>query len=167
MGFDGFGLGGSFSKKDGESMLPLTLEALEELPEELPRHGLGVGEPGDLLLAISHGVDTFDCVSPTRHGRHGVLYTKNGTANILNEKWKTDFTTLGKLSLDGTPSNGSEAFTTAYLAHQLRSGEMLGAIIASVHNLAFLTRLVDGAREAIEQGTFAQYRADFAREYYR
>ena len=167
MGFDGFGLGGSFSKKNGESMLPLTLEALVELPAELPRHGLGVGEPGDLLLAISHGVDTFDCVSPTRHGRHGVLYTRNGTINIMNEKWKSDLTTLGELSLAGTPAHGSEGFTTAYLAHQLRSGEMLGGIIASLHNLAFLTRLVDGAREAIEKGTFVEYRADFAREYYR
>lgn len=166
MGFDGFGLGGSFSKKFGESMLTLTLEALEELPEELPRHGLGVGEPGDLLLGISYGVDTFDCVSPTRHGRHGVLYTKRGTVNVMNEKWKDDFTTLGDLSLPGTPLNGSETFTMAYVAHQLRSGEMLGQIIASLHNLAFLTRLVDGAREAIEEGRFAEYRAEFVREYY-
>lgn len=166
MGFDGFGLGGSFSKKFGESMLTLTLEALEELPEELPRHGLGVGEPGDLLLGISYGVDTFDCVSPTRHGRHGVLYTKKGTVNVMNEKWKDDFTTLGDLSLPGTPSNGSETFTMAYVAHQLRSGEMLGQIIASLHNLAFLTRLVDGAREAIQEGRFAEYRAEFVREYY-
>lgn len=166
MGFDGFGLGGSFSKKFGESMLTLTLEALEELPEELPRHGLGVGEPGDLLLGISYGVDTFDCVSPTRHGRHGVLYTKRGTVNVMNEKWKDDFTTLGDLSLPGTPVNGSETFTMAYLAHQLRSGEMLGQIIASLHNLAFLTRLVDGAREAIQEGRFVEYRAEFVREYY-
>ncbi len=166
MGFDGFGLGGSFSKKYGESMLTLALEALEELPEELPRHGLGVGEPGDLLLAISYGVDTFDCVSPTRHGRHGVLYTKSGTMNILNEKYKGDFTALSELSLIGTPLSGSETFTVAYVAHLLRSGEMLGQIIASLHNLAFLTRLVDGAREAIEEGRFAQYRAEFVREYY-
>ena len=166
MGFDGFGLGGSFSKKYGESMLTLTLEALEELPEELPRHGLGVGEPGDLLLAISYGVDTFDCVSPTRHGRHGVLYTKGGTMNILNEKYKGDLTALSDLSLNGTAHSGSETFTVAYVAHLLRSGEMLGQIIASLHNLAFLTRLVDGACEAIEEGTFAQYRAEFVREYY-
>ncbi len=166
MGFDGFGLGGSFSKKYGESMLALTLEALEELPEELPRHGLGVGEPGDLLLAISHGVDTFDCVSPTRHGRHGVLYTKGGAMNILNEKYKGDITTLSELSLERTLPSGSEGFTVAYVAHLLRSGEMLGQIIASLHNLAFLTRLVDGAREAIEEGRFAQYRAEFVREYY-
>lgn len=166
MGFDGFGLGGSFSTKYGESMLQLTLEALDELPEELPRHGLGVGEPGDLLMAISYGVDTFDCVSPTRHGRHGVLYTKNGTLNVQNEKYKTDFRTLGELALPGTLPSGSELFTLSYLAHQMRSGEMLGAMIASLHNVAFLTRLVNGAREAIQNGTFAQYRAEFVREYY-
>ncbi len=166
MGFDGFGLGGSFSKKYGESMLPLALDALVDVPEDMPRHGLGVGEPGDLLLGIAHGVDTFDCVSPTRHGRHGVLYTKRGTLNITNEKYKNDLTTLGELCLPGTLPSGSEQFTLAYVAHQFRSGEMLGPIIASLHNVAFLTRLVDGAREAIEQGTFSDYQQNFAREYY-
>jgi len=165
MGFDGFGLGGSFSKTNGESMLTLTLEALEELPEGLPRHGLGVGEPGDLLQAISYGVDTFDCVSPTRHGRHGVLYTRTGTINLMNEKFRTDFTLLGELSLLGGVPEVRD-FTCAYVAHLLRSGEMLGQIIASMHNLAFLTQLVDGAREAIQAGTFAEYRAGFVREYY-
>lgn len=126
-----------------------------------------MGEPGDLLLGISYGVDTFDCVSPTRHGRHGVIYTPSGTVNLMNEKWKTDLTLMGAWSLPGTPVSGSETFSVAYVAHQLRSGEMLGQIIASLHNLAFLTRLVDGAREAIEQGTFAVYRAEFVREYYR
>jgi len=166
MGFDGFGLGGSFSKTKGESMLTLTLQALEELPETLPRHGLGVGEPGDLLEAISYGVDTFDCVSPTRHGRHGVLYTKTGTINVMNEKFRTDFTTLGERALPGSTS-GTEDFTLAYVAHLLRGGEMLGQIIASLHNLSFLTQLVDGAREAIQAGRFAEYRAEFVREYYR
>ncbi len=166
MGFDGFGLGGSFSTRYGESMLQLALEALDELPEDLPRHGLGVGEPGDLLLAISYGVDTFDCVSPTRHGRHGVLYTKNGTLNVQNERYKADFRLLGELALPGTLPSGSETFTLSYLAHQLRSNEMLGAMIASLHNVAFLTRLVDGARDSIHSGNFAQYRAEFVREYY-
>lgn len=166
MGFDGFGLGGSFSKTKGESMLTLALEALEELPETLPRHGLGVGEPGDLLQSISYGVDTFDCVSPTRHGRHGVLYTKTGTINIMNEKYKNDFTTLGSHALSGSTS-GTEDFSLAYVAHLLRGGETLGQIIASLHNLSFLTQLVDGAREAIQAGRFAEYRAEFVREYYR
>lgn len=167
MGFDGFGLGGSFSKKYGESMLPLALSVLDELPEDMPRHGLGVGEPGDLLMGIAAGVDTFDCVSPTRHGRHGVLYTKGGTINITNEKYRNDFTPLHELALPGTLPSGSEQFTLAYLAHQFRSGEMLGPIIASLHNTAFLTRLVDGAREAIEAGTFAKYREEFTTTYYR
>ncbi len=167
MGFDGFGLGGSFSKKYGESMLELVLTTLDELPEEMPRHGLGVGEPGDLLMGIAYGVDTFDCVSPTRHGRHGVLYTPDGQVNLYNEKYKTDFTPLSALSLPGTPASGSETFTAAYVAHQLRSNEMLGQIIASLHNLAFLTRLVDGAREAIEEGRFSTYRTEFMRRYYK
>lgn len=166
MGFDGFGLGGSFSKKYGESMLELVLRTLDELPEEMPRHGLGVGEPRDLLLGIAYGVDTFDCVSPTRHGRHGVLYTKDGQINLFNERWKQDFRTLGDVALAGTLPSGSEHFTLAYVAHLLRSNEMLGQIIASMHNLAFLTRLVDGARAAIEEGRFAAYQSAFMHQYY-
>src|SRR3990167_5046661 len=75
MGFDGFGLGGSFSKKHGEDSLESGLKMLKEIPLEMPVHGLGVGEPGDILLAIAHGVDLFDCVAPTRIGRHGSIYT--------------------------------------------------------------------------------------------
>ncbi|MEO6536644.1 MAG: tRNA guanosine(34) transglycosylase Tgt [Candidatus Paceibacterota bacterium] len=162
MGFDGFGLGGSFSKTNGQSMLPLALSVLDELPEEMPRHGLGVGEPGDLLEAIAAGVDTFDCVDPTRRGRHGTIYTKAGLINLKNERYVSDFSPLDS----GAPVPGTEGFTRAYVSHLLRSNEMLGQIIASIHNLGFIIALVDGAREAIINGTFATYREDFVRDYY-
>lgn len=161
MGFDGFGLGGSFTRAHGASMLQTALDALVELPEEMPRHGLGVGEPIDLLDAIAYGVDTFDCVAPTRHGRHGAIYTKRGVINLTNEKYKNDFTPLDP----ETVIPGTEAFTKAYVSHLLRSGEMLGQIIASLHNLGFIVGLVDGAREALLHGTFEEYRREFTGTY--
>jgi len=161
MGFDGFGLGGSFSKARGQSMLPLALACLEELPPEMPVHGLGVGEPTDVLEAIAAGADTFDCVEPTRRARHGAIYTRRGLVNLTNEKYLSD---QGPLDPE-TIIPGTEGFTRAYISHLLRSGEFLGYAIASLHNLGFITGLVAGAREAILSGTFAEYRESFLRDY--
>lgn len=162
MGFDGFGLGGSFSKKYGDDSLESALKMLAEIPPEMPVHGLGVGEPGDILLAISHGVDLFDCVAPTRIGRHGTIYTKQGIVHLKGEKYRNDFSPLDP----ETPTPGHEAFTRAYISHLVRSGEMLGSIICSAHNLHFILSLVSGARQAIFDGRFDEYRADFVRDYY-
>lgn len=161
MGFDGFGLGGAFSKKNGQSMLPLALSVLSELPPELPIHGLGVGEPTDVLEAIAAGVDTFDCVEPTRRARHGSIYTKRGLITLTNEKYVRDFSPLDP----ETSIPGTEGFTRAYVAHLFRSGEFLGPLIASLHNLGFILSLVDGARQAIETGTFDAYREEKVRAY--
>lgn len=159
MDFDGFGIGGSFSKEDMQGALQA---AIPELPEEKPRHFLGIGEPGDLLTGIANGLDLFDCVAATRLGRHGTIYTKKGTITLTNEKYKNDFTALDPATI--VP--GTEAFTRGYVSHLLRSGEMLGQIIASTHNLGFILSLVDGAREAIYEGRFNTYRENFIREYY-
>ena len=96
MGFDGFGLGGSFSKKYGDDSLESALAMLKELPPEMPVHGLGIGEPGDILASIAAGVDLFDCVAPTRLGRHSSIYTKHGLFHLKNEKYRSDFTILSK-----------------------------------------------------------------------
>ena len=159
MGFDGFGIGGSFSKEDMHGALQA---AVEHLPEEKPRHFLGIGEPGDILTGIANGIDLFDCVAATRLGRHGTIYTKRGPINLKNEKFKTDYSPLDPDTL----VSGTEAFTKAYVSHLLRSGEMLGQIIASMHNLGFILQLVDGARAAIEEGRFAEYRNEFEEKYY-
>jgi queuine tRNA-ribosyltransferase len=159
MDFDGFGIGGSFSKEDMQGALQA---AIPELAEEKPRHFLGIGEPGDVLTGIAEGMDLFDCVAATRYGRHGAIYTRKGMVNLKNEKFKTDYTPL---DLE-TVVPGTEAFTKAYVSHLLRANEMLGQIIASMHNLGFIIQLVDGAREAINAGTFDAYRAAFVREYY-
>lgn len=159
MDFDGFGIGGSFSKED---MMGALQAAIKHLPEDKPRHFLGIGEPGDLLLGIQEGMDTFDCVAATRMGRHGSIYTSTGVINLKNEQYKTDYSPLdAEVSIPGT-----ETFTRAYVAHLLRSGEMLGQIIASMHNLGFIITLVDGAREAIHAGTFAEYKKAFEQKYY-
>lgn len=170
LGFDGIGIGGSFSKEDMRAALSV---AVEELPEELPRHFLGIGEPGDILEGIVHGMDLFDCVAATRLGRHGSIYTRRGLIHLKNEKYRADFTPLSELWDLGDPTTrvgptrsytGGE-FTLAYVAHLLRSGEMLGAIIASMHNVGFILNLVSGARQAILDGRFDDYRADFLYRY--
>ncbi len=159
MGFDGFGIGGSFGKEDMRGTLQA---AVTELPQEKPRHFLGIGEPGDILLGIENGMDLFDCVAATRQGRHGTIYTRHGLIHLTNQRYKNDFTQLDpEMTVPGT-----EGFTRAYIAHLLRSGEMLGASIASLHNLGFILSLMDGARKAIFSGTFHKYRADFVRDYY-
>lgn len=159
MDFDGFGIGGSFSKEDMQGALSA---AVKHLPEEKPRHFLGIGEPGDLLLGIAQGMDTFDCVAATRMGRHGSIYTKRGVINLKNERFRSEYSPLDP----ETVVPGTETFTRAYVAHLIRSGEMLGQIIASMHNLGFILQLVDGAREAIKEGRFDSYREEFERAYY-
>jgi len=159
LGFDGIGIGGSFSKEDMGGTLRA---AMGELPEELPKHFLGIGEPGDILDGIESGIDLFDCVAPTRIGRHGSIYTRRGIIHLTGEKFKNDFGPLDpELGIPGT-----EAFTRAYVAHLVRAKEMLGAIICSMHNVGFILDLVKGAREAILDGRFDDYRADFIRDYY-
>ncbi len=159
MDFDGFGIGGSFSKEDMEGALQA---AIKELPEEKPRHFLGIGEPGDILTGIAEGIDLFDCVAATRLGRHGTIYTKKGPINLTNEKFKEDFGALDPETI--VP--GTEDFTRAYVSHLLRGNEILGPVIASMHNLGFIIQLVDGAREALVQGNFEEYRESFLRSYY-
>ncbi|MDD3531066.1 MAG: tRNA guanosine(34) transglycosylase Tgt [Candidatus Pacebacteria bacterium] len=160
MGFDGIGIGGSFSKEDMRSVLSA---AVSELPEELPRHFLGIGEPGDILEGIANGMDTFDCVAPTRIGRHGSIYTRQGIIHLTGEKYKDDF---GPLDPEYA-APGTEGFTRAYVAHLIRAKEMLGSMICSMHNMGFILNLVAGAREAILVGRFDEYRADFVHNYYQ
>ena len=159
MGFDGYGIGGSFSKEDMHGALQA---AVEHLPEEKPRHFLGIGEPGDILTGIANGIDLFDCVAATRLGRHGTIYTARGPINLKNEKYRSDFTPLDA----ETVVPGTEAFTKAYVSHLIRSGEMLGQIIASMHNLGFILKLVDGARASIEEGRFMEFKKEFEDRYY-
>lgn len=159
MDFDGFGIGGSFSKEDMDGALQA---AIPELSEGKPRHFLGIGEPSDVLTGIAEGMDLFDCVAATRIGRHGSIYTRRGIIHLTGAQHKDDYGPLDPECI--VP--GTEGFSRAYVAHLIRSKEMLGSILCSMHNLGFIIKLVDGAREAIHVGTFVQYRADFMRDYY-
>ncbi len=159
MGFDGFGIGGTFSKADLASAL---MAAVEELPDEAPRHLLGIGEPGDVLTGIAEGMDLFDCVAATRIGRHGSIYTKRGIVHLSNGQFKEDFQPLDPETI----ISGTEGFSRAYVSHLVRSKEILGSVICSMHNLGFILKLVDGAREAIRDGKFAEYRREFVDAYY-
>ncbi len=158
MEFDGYGIGGSFTKDD---MATAVKWVCEELPEGKPRHLLGIGEPIDMLLAIENGIDTFDCVAPTRIGRNGSLYTLDGRINITNAKYRED---MSPVSDD--PSWYTHQFTKSYLSHLFRADEMLAGTIASIHNLKFLTTLVDTARVALEEGRFMEFKENFIKRYY-
>ncbi|OGG41222.1 hypothetical protein A2118_03525 [Candidatus Kaiserbacteria bacterium GWA2_50_9] len=163
MGFDGIGIGGSFSKEDMKGALTA---AVGELPEELPRHFLGIGEPGDILEGIAGGMDLFDCVAPTRIGRHGSIYTRHGIIHLKGEKYRTDFTSLAHVGFTKSYMGENGEFTLAYVAHLMRSGEMLGSVICSMHNIGFIINLVKGARQAILDGRFDEYREEFLKNYY-
>ena len=159
MDFDGYGIGGSFTKED---MATAVRWVCEELPEGKPRHLLGIGEPLDMLLAIENGIDTFDCVAPTRIARNGTLYTYDGRINIKNAEYKTD---MSPVSDD--ESWYSHQFTKAYLCHLFRADEMTASTIASIHNLKFITSLVDDARKHLLAGTFIEFKNAFIKRYYK
>ena len=158
MDFDGYGIGGSFAKED---MGTAVKWANEILPEHKPRHLLGIGEPEDLFEGVENGIDTFDCVAPTRNGRTGTLYTHHGKINITNNRFIDDF-----LPIDiGCRCYTCTHHSRAYVAHLFRAKEMLGATLASIHNLYFINALVDGMREAIIAGTFEHYKEHFFKRY--
>jgi queuine tRNA-ribosyltransferase len=137
------------------------IEAVNDvLPEEKPRYLMGVGTPVNILEAISRGVDMFDCVMPTRNGRNGMLFTREGIINIKNEKWKFDFSPL---DLDGHCFFDT-LYSRAYLRHLFMSREMLGPQIASIHNLAFYLWLVTRARQEIQEGTFFEWKSKMVKQ---
>jgi queuine tRNA-ribosyltransferase len=152
--FDGFGIGGSFDKEDVGKSVKLVNEIL---PEEKPRHLLGIGGVEDLFSAVENGCDSFDCVAPTREARTGSLYTSRGRINITNARFRNDFTPLDKNCECCTCKN----FTRAYLSHLFRSKELLAYTLASIHNLHFFISLVKDMRASIIDGKFEKYKKDF------
>jgi queuine tRNA-ribosyltransferase len=124
------------------------------LPEERPRYLMGVGTPENILEGVALGVDMFDCVMPTRNGRHGVLYTWEGIINIKNQKWEHDFSPLDPM---GT-SIVDTYYSKAYLRHLMKCEERLAIQIASIHNLAFYLDLMKTIREKISNGTFYEWK---------
>ncbi len=158
MPFDGFGIGGSFTKADIGTAVGW-VNAI--LPEEKPRHLLGIGEPEDLFAAVEAGCDLFDCIAPTRMGRHGTLHTKAGRLNVRNAKFSDDMSAID----DGCSCYTCTHHSRAYLSHLFRSNEMLAATLASIHNLHFILRLVEAIRASIIDGSFHTFRQAFLAGY--
>ncbi|WP_312187772.1 tRNA guanosine(34) transglycosylase Tgt [Sphingobacterium sp.] len=151
---EGNAIGGLSVGEPAEEMYAMTEVVCDILPHDKPRYLMGVGTPVNILENIALGVDMFDCVMPTRNARNGMLFTQNGIINIKNEKWKDDFSPIEAES----DLHSDQFYTKAYLRHLIKSQEILGAQIASLHNLHFYLWLVNQAREKIIDGTFYDWK---------
>lgn len=156
---DGYAIGGLAVGEPAEKMYEMIEVVNDILPENKPRYLMGVGTPWNILEGIERGVDMFDCVMPTRNGRNGMIFTRNGVMNMRNKKWESDFTPLDP---EGT-SYVDVQYTRAYVRHLIHSDEMLGLEILSIHNLAFYLWLVGEARQHILMGDFCSWKEDTLR----
>lgn len=162
IGFDGYAIGG-LAVGEGQEAMFSTLEfAPGQLPADRPRYLMGVGKPDDLVGAVERGVDMFDCVLPSRSGRNGQAFTWNGPLNLRNARHAEDNNPLDERCK--CPTCGT--YSRAYLHHLVRSGEILGAMLMTEHNISFYQQLMQGMRDAIAAGTFVQFAADFRRDYF-
>jgi len=159
-GAAGNAIGGLSVGEPASMMYDMTGLVCGILPDEKPRYLMGVGTPANILECIALGIDMFDCVIPTRNGRNGMLYTRNGIVNIKNEKWKDDFSPLeadGEVFVD-------LQYTKAFLRHMFISKEILSAMIATMHNLGFYIWLMKEARNQIIQGTFSPWKEKMVKQ---
>jgi queuine tRNA-ribosyltransferase len=157
--FDGFGIGGALDK---ETLGDILRWVNEELPQDKPRHFLGIGEPDDLFVGVENGADTFDCVAPSRQARTSSVFTKDGRLNISNAPHKREFIPIE----DDCTCYTCRNFTRAYLCHLFRSKEMVAATLATIHNQHFIVGLVDKMRQTIISGDFFEFKKEFMGRYY-
>jgi queuine tRNA-ribosyltransferase len=157
--FDGYGIGGALEK---EKMGQIINWVNEILPEEKPKHLLGISEPDDMFEAVEQGIDTFDCVSPTRVARNGAAYTLDGRVNLKSSKFRAEFTPLDKECLCYTCNN----YTRAYIHHLFRAKDINASILVSIHNEFFIVKLVDQMRQSILDGTFFELKNSWLKRYY-
>ena len=161
IGFDGYAIGG-LSVGEAKPVMYDTVEMLAPLmPADRPRYLMGVGTPEDLLESVARGVDMFDCVLPTRNGRTGQAYTSGGKLNIKNARWTTDTKPLD----EACGCSVCRRHSRAYLRHLFVTGEMLGCILLTHHNLAFFLDTMRRVRQAIRSGDFMRFRRDFLEHY--
>ena len=160
MDFDGFGIGGVYEPGD----IPKSVKLVNEiLPEGKPRHLLGMGsQPADLFLGVEYGIDTFDCVAPTRQARNGALYTHDGRINIRNGRFKDDFAPIDA----DCDCYACQHYSRAYIHHLFLANEVLALTLASIHNERFVIRTVDNIRNSIINETFFEYKKEFLKRYY-
>jgi queuine tRNA-ribosyltransferase len=156
--FDGFAIGGLSVGEPKEDMLRILAHTAPKMPANKPRYLMGVGTPEDLVDAVSHGIDMFDCVMPTRNARNGWLFTQYGDIKIKNAGYKQDLKPLDSDCNCYTCQN----FSRAYLHHLHKVGEILGARLNTIHNLHYYQVLMQGMRSAIEAGNFEAFKTEFA-----
>ncbi|MCE7795039.1 tRNA guanosine(34) transglycosylase Tgt [Sphingobium sufflavum] len=162
IGFDGYAVGGLAVGEGQEAMFACLDHCVGHLPDDRPRYLMGVGKPDDIVGAVERGIDMFDCVLPTRSGRNGQAFTWDGPLNIRNAKHAED---TGPISADcGCPVCAT--WSRAYLHHLVKSGEMLGAMLMTQHNLHFYQEMMQGLRDAIAEDRLATFAEDFRTRYY-
>ena len=161
IGFDGYAVGGLAVGEGQEAMFATLDFAPQMLPTDRPRYLMGVGKPDDLVGAVERGIDMFDCVLPTRSGRNGQAFTWHGPLNLRNARHAEDTAPLDDRCTCPTCAH----YSRAYLHHLHKSGEILGAMLVTEHNLSFYQQLMQAMREAIGDGRFAAFAADFRRDY--
>ncbi len=161
IGFHGYAIGGLAVGEGQELMLKFTGFTADLLPADKPRYLMGVGTPEDILEAVARGVDMFDCVMPTRAGRHGQAFTRFGKLNLRNARFRDDTRPLDP----GNPHPALGEYSRAYLHHLVKAGELLGQMILSLANVAYYQQLMAGIREAIAQSRFEEFREETKRQW--
>ena len=154
MDLDGYAVGGLAVGESHEEMYRILDAVVPELPEDKPVYLMGVGTPANILEAVDRGVDFFDCVYPSRNGRHGHVYTKQGKLNLFNAKYELD----GRPIEEGCRCPACRTYSRAYIRHLLKAKEMLGMRLCVLHNLYFYNHLMEEIREAIEAGNYKAYK---------
>ncbi|MDM7924207.1 MAG: tRNA guanosine(34) transglycosylase Tgt [Pyrinomonadaceae bacterium] len=157
IGFDGYAIGGLSVGEEKPVMYGVLEHLAPKMPADAPRYLMGVGTPEDLIEAVSHGVDMFDCVMPTRNGRTGSVFTSRGKLNIRNARFAEDDTPLD----EECPCSVCRRYSRAYLRHLYQAGEMAAATLISHHNLAFYLDLMHRVRQSIKAGEFSRFRREF------
>jgi queuine tRNA-ribosyltransferase len=155
IGFQGYAIGGLAVGEPQAVMLKVVEDVTPMLPPDKPRYLMGVGTPEDLLEAVARGIDMFDCVMPTRNGRHGAVFSRFGQINLANARHRDDPRPVDEESR----YEATRTYSRAYLHHLIRANEMLGAILLSQINLAYYQDLMAGMRDAIRRGQFSDFRA--------
>lgn len=158
--FEGIAIGGLSVGEPTEIMYEMTDHNTDDLPKDKPRYLMGVGTPANLLHAVARGIDMFDCVMPTRNARNGMLFTRNGTVNISNAKWKTHHKPLDP----DFPSDICQKYKMSYIHHLFRNDELLGLQLASLHNLTFYLWLMEEMRNRIQNENFSNWYKGMAKQ---